>query len=82
MPFVISIHAPHAGRDAVPVGMAWRGRISIHAPHAGRDSNDNDEDRRLFISIHAPHAGRDRIRRMGGMSFFYFNPRAPCGARL
>ena len=26
--------------------------------------------------------GATRIRRVGGMSFFYFNPRALCGARL
>ena len=35
--FIISIHAPHAGRDAVGSPAAPNVRISIHAPHAGRD---------------------------------------------
>ena len=35
---VISIHAPHAGRDVYQSGCLMRGyAISIHAPHAGRD---------------------------------------------
>ena len=35
---LISIHAPHAGRDALILGTALHtGIISIHAPHAGRD---------------------------------------------
>ena len=33
------------------------------------------------ISIHAPHAGRDRCRRSDRRGKYYFNPRAPCGAR-
>ena len=39
----ISIHAPHAGSDAVR-GSAWRGgAISIHAPHAGSDDPGKPE---------------------------------------
>ena len=34
---VISIHAPHAGRDDVIQGRDTIAYISIHAPHAGRD---------------------------------------------
>ena len=35
---VISIHAPHTGRDADRrQGYDDTGRISIHAPHTGRD---------------------------------------------
>ena len=35
---VISIHAPHAGRDLRYTGTCRDGlNISIHAPHAGRD---------------------------------------------
>ncbi len=56
----ISIHAPHAGRDACRCATGRTRTISIHAPHAGRDLN---KARRLvrwqLISIHAPHAGRD-----------------------
>ena len=34
---VVSIHAPHAGRDG-DIGMdGEQRRVSIHAPHAGRD---------------------------------------------
>ena len=35
--FFISIHAPHAGCDQLPVHAALRRGISIHAPHAGCD---------------------------------------------
>ena len=35
---VISIHAPHTGRDPVAIKICDGGpRISIHAPHTGRD---------------------------------------------
>ena len=34
------------------------------------------------ISIHAPHAGRDGPYRWRSFGPAYFNPRAPCGARL
>ena len=34
---VISIHAPHAGRDTSPFSSSSSTLISIHAPHAGRD---------------------------------------------
>ena len=34
---VISIHAPHAGRDNKQNPKTNRYDISIHAPHAGRD---------------------------------------------
>ena len=36
----------------------------------------------VHISIHAPHAGRDSAVPLIACSAFYFNPRAPCGARL
>ena len=36
-PAVISIHAPHAGRDASFARALDAQAISIHAPHAGRD---------------------------------------------
>ena len=35
---MISIHAPHAGRDPYAQEKEWNPDISIHAPHAGRDS--------------------------------------------
>ena len=37
---LISIHAPHAGRDFRNRLCHNKGQISIHAPHAGRDSKN------------------------------------------
>ena len=55
--------------------------ISIHAPRMGRDYQEHKPDNHQRISIHAPRMGRDvtacAVRRRG----FYFNPRAPHGAR-
>ena len=78
----ISIHAPHAGRDARCKSNTHRINISIHAPHAGRD-----DILCLFflvatnISIHAPHAGRDSRGMDLKSRLEYLKPRAPCGAR-
>ena len=60
------------------------GFISIHAPLAGRDRKDQTTIRSATekISIHAPLAGRDSIALSMISNIFYFNPRAPCGARL
>ena len=35
---IVSIHAPHAGRDVAALGYSDNWDVSIHAPHAGRDS--------------------------------------------
>ena len=59
------------------------GLISIHAPHAGRDDKlkkkraDLDE----FQSTR-PMRGATSSRRSTAWRISYFNPRAPCGARL
>ena len=34
---LVSIHAPHAGRDAIVLRVNLHVLVSIHAPHAGRD---------------------------------------------
>ena len=34
---MVSIHAPHAGRDRRDDPVVMRVDVSIHAPHAGRD---------------------------------------------
>ena len=34
---IVSIHAPHAGRDDGAKFLAIGMDVSIHAPHAGRD---------------------------------------------
>ena len=79
---MVSIHAPHAGRDVGNHAVVKINKVSIHAPHAGRDGRRIHLDEIIRVSIHAPHAGRDQSRRSGTSSFQGFNPRAPCGARL
>ena len=56
-------------------------KISTHAPLAGRDKRISEPIHNSSISTHAPLAGRDtrHIQRLARA--FYFNPRAPCGAR-
>ena len=78
----ISIHAPRAGRDTQRMAEAMQELISIHAPRAGRDHCKGSRRKRQSISIHAPRAGRDPCRPGLRASGPYFNPRAPCGARL
>ena len=56
-------------------------KISIHAPLAGRDRHGYATALFEAISIHAPLAGRDRRWGWPCPARWYFNPRAPCGAR-
>ena len=56
--------------------------ISIHAPRVGRDYSRREVTICIIISIHAPRVGRDGFYCSGGDGGSYFNPRAPCGARL
>ena len=59
------------------------GSISIHAPLAGRDREGVVlAVIPMVISIHAPLAGRDIRCCFTTDNVYYFNPRAPCGARL
>ena len=77
----ISTHAPLAGRDTDASMSPVPAPISTHAPLAGRDSIIASLVLVMRISTHAPLAGRDtrHIQRLART--FYFNPRAPCGAR-
>ena len=59
--WVISIHAPHTGRDASTAENLFNHIISIHAPHTGRDLVIQFTADTITISIHAPHTGRDQI---------------------
>ena len=80
---IVSIHAPHAGRDRILCPCHKGFRVSIHAPHAGRDLVYVLEAlAHLDVSIHAPHAGRDPMAMISCALRSSFNPRAPCGARL
>ena len=77
----ISTHAPLAGRDGERVAVYAPAQISTHAPLAGRDAHRPRGDRRSEISTHAPLAGRDQRSTLLFVVLYYFNPRAPCGAR-
>ena len=73
---------PVRGATALLYTAAWSYAISIHAPRAGRDHSclESQSAMPLFQStrpvrgapVYASASGRDR---------WYFNPRAPCGAR-
>ena len=57
-------------------------RISIHAPREGRDDSVYAQYIwAIGISIHAPREGRDKTPYLVPLGTFYFNPRAPRGAR-
>ena len=57
---VISIHAPHAGRDARwGVILAANFRFQSTRPMRGATPLKEFNISANFISIHAPHAGRD-----------------------
>ena len=77
----ISTHAPLAGRDGVVAHIAESPAISTHAPLAGRDPRPRPRRGSTKISTHAPLAGRDRRGLHREEDNYYFNPRAPCGAR-
>ena len=79
---MISIHAPHTGRDTPDMDTCINADISIHAPHTGRDYQRGYVSRLADpISIHAPHTGRDCSQYQPVPKTSYFNPRAPYGAR-
>ena len=57
--------------------------ISIHAPHAGRDWDGIvPGDITVKFQSTRPMRGATSARRRPSTSRSYFNPRAPCGARL
>ena len=75
--------APCGARRHPQSHPAGSGAISIHAPHAGRDdfSNASQVGGALFQSTR-PVRGATFIPATPTPSAVYFNPRAPCGARL
>ena len=78
----ISIHAPRVGRDDDADRLFEHGRISIHAPRVGRDmkSFSFQPCARPFQSTR-PVWGATFCKDFFQIGVFYFNPRAPCGAR-
>ena len=79
----ISIHAPRVGRDVLPPprGGEEQGFQSTR-PVWGATASYRAAQYWYFISIHAPRVGRDALARLSVKVNSYFNPRAPCGARL
>ena len=60
--FLISIHAPRAGRDAFLRSATKGGEISIHAPRAGRDPEARDSWRRgCHFNPRAPCGARQQF---------------------
>ena len=80
----ISIHVPLAGHDPPCACRCRTFRvISIHVPLAGHDPRPRCISASLRgISIHVPLAGHDKRSTAYRMTYSYFNPRAPGGARL
>ncbi|MGA8025630.1 MAG: hypothetical protein WB992_00685, partial [Bryobacteraceae bacterium] len=60
LPYCVSIHAPHAGRD-----QQARQRVIAYVafqstrPTRGATGNRDESGGECGVSIHAPHAGRD-----------------------
>ena len=78
----ISIHAPRAGRDNTIWRPGWyQFRFQSTRPVRGATRGSYTISATFIISIHAPRAGRDDGRGRCPAPIFYFNPRAPCGAR-
>ena len=80
---VISTHAPLAGRDRRI--SFWARRITIFQPTRplrGATFSLLEFVPLYDISTHAPLAGRDWRSSNPKLRRIYFNPRAPCGARL
>ena len=79
---LISIHAPHAGRDQHVHQDNGRNVISIHAPHAGRDLIDADllEDQFDF-NPRAPCGARRGVLYAPRRPYFFISIHAPHAGR-
>ena len=57
---MISIHAPHTGRDKIRYGRnRLRADFNPRAPYGARRITSVRAEHTYEISIHAPHTGRD-----------------------
>ena len=78
---IVSIHAPHVGRDAQQAQQQRLHGVSIHAPHVGRDDGHRSgTDGRRCFNPRAPRGAR-LPESFGVWDGRGFNPRAPRGAR-
>ena len=81
---IISIHASHAGRDAVGyLDLDTTKFISIHASHAGRDLTPSGRAHAIRdFNPRVPCGTRPAITSITASMSLNFNPRVPCGTRL
>ena len=79
----ISIHPPHAGRDAAECG-AGKNSKDFNPPSPCGEGRDRitESGRTGLISIHPPHAGRDSTGILDRHPEYHFNPPSPCGEGL
>ena len=79
----ISIHVPRTGHDNMEDATWFHTHIfQSTRPLRGATFGIHSPSTVFAISIHAPLTGRDRRRSTTRLFRIYFNPRAPCGARL
>ena len=78
----ISIHAPRTGRDPER-GARDRSWMQFQStrPVRGATAKQSLLQKGRKISIHAPRTGRDMLVPLTSCACWYFNPRAPYGAR-
>ena len=79
----ISIHAPRVGRDVHTMAIIMQETLfQSTRPVWGATLVRDSVIILVDISIHAPRVGRDPYKIHYECTILYFNPRAPCGARL
>ena len=74
--------APCGARPYIPGRLGRGPEFQSTRPMRGATTCHSEVILDIDISIHAPHAGRDGPGSWPCPSPDYFNPRAPCGARL
>ena len=81
-PYIVSIHVPRAGHDAIIMRPDCRSIVSIHVPRAGHDAQLSASCC-MFASFNprAPRGARLSFSKRWPSWFKCFNPRAPRGAR-
>ena len=74
--------APCGARPGIMVSYRPKLRFQSTRPVWGATKAARQYPFPFIISIHAPRVGRDLLIFTPFFDIFYFNPRAPCGARL
>ena len=74
--------APCGARHTTITKSSNKRKFQSTRPVRGATITSVETHSRKQISIHAPRAGRDKRKKNYALIETYFNPRAPCGARL